>query len=94
LKCQSYDIKIELESFIDRLRESGHRITKQRTVVVRQILKFGRPFSLEDLSKKVSKIGIDHVTVYRSLLTFKSLGILTTVDFDDGPQLYLEFTCF
>ncbi|NCN42661.1 transcriptional repressor [bacterium] len=56
------------------------------------IIGFSGPFSAEDLHLKVKDKGIDLVTVYRSLSTFTELGLLTTVNFQDGTLRY-EYSC-
>lgn len=88
MKCHSHNTKDEIDFFINRLKDSGCRITKQRKTMADSIIKFGLPFSAEDLHGKVKKQGIDLVTVYRSLSAFTELNILTTVDFQEGALRY------
>lgn len=88
VKCHNHNTKIEFENFLGTLRDSGHRITKQRKLMAEHILRFDLPFSAEELHSQIKRKGVDLVTVYRSLSAFTDLKILTTVDFQDGTLRY------
>jgi len=90
MKCHSHkkDLKKEVETFLNKLRSSGSRITSQRKSMAREIIRFKGPFSAEQLHSKVQDEGVDLVTIYRSLSTFMELELLVSVDFQDGTLRY------
>ena len=88
MKCQDHKTKDEVKHLLDKLKESGCRITTQRKDLAQSIVQLGRPFNAEELHSKVKNKGIDLVTVCRSLTTFTDLELLTTVDFNDGTVRY------
>lgn len=87
-KCAQYDIEIELESFLEKLKLSGKRITSQRKTMVLEILRFDTPFSAEELFFSLKKTDIDLATIYRSISVFIEMGVLIKVDFSDGVSRY------
>ena len=87
--CNDFDPEKALNDSLECIRLAGNRITSQRRVMVREILKFTTPFTAEELYVNLnSSLKIDLATIYRSLATFVELGILTTIDFSDGVQRY------
>lgn len=87
-KCHQFDIEVESESFFKSMKGNGMRLTKQRKAIVQGILKFGSPFTADELYLKLKKEHIDLVTIYRSLTSFTQMGILSTVDISDGTLRY------
>ena len=87
-KCNRYDAKSESKGLLSKLKLSGKRITEQRKQIVEEILRFGVPFSAEELHQQLKKKEIDLATIYRSLTTFTELGVLSSVDLRDGFLRY------
>lgn len=84
--------RIDVEQLVERLKESGLKVTKPRQIFLKAILAFASPFSAEELFKSAKRLlknnKCDLVTVYRSLATFTELGLLAKVDFGDGTVRY------
>ena len=87
-KCHQHNFKVESKYSLEKLRGNAKRITQQRKDIVREILRFNTPFSADELHLALKKKDIDLTTIYRSLATFCEIGILTTIDFSDGPLRY------
>ena len=87
-KFHNHNLKKESRYFLEKLKESGGRITLQRRALLKEIIKFQGPFSADDLLGKLKKTPMDLATIYRSLTAFKELGLLSTVDFSDGTLRY------
>ncbi|NLX70923.1 MAG: transcriptional repressor [Clostridiales bacterium] len=73
------------------LKENGYRLTPQRRSTLEVILENkGRHMSTEEIYESVKKtcpeIGL--ATVYRTVLLFEELGILSKHNFDDGKNRY------
>lgn len=83
-KCSDYNVTNEKAYCIDLLKRHKARITSQRESLLDFILRFKRPFSADELHKKVVKSKIDLVTVYRALSFFEEIELVTSVNFDDG----------
>lgn len=83
-QCNHTHEKESLESILTKIKNSGGRITRQRTDMIKTFLEFTAPFSAQELLDKMDVNSIDFATIYRSLNKFKELGVLRTVDFNDG----------
>ncbi|MDL2298014.1 transcriptional repressor [Synergistaceae bacterium OttesenSCG-928-D05] len=65
------------------LSESGLRATKQRVVVLELLIKKGSPLSHSEISSMLAE-PLDKVTLYRTLQTLQSAGIVHQVQGLDG----------
>lgn len=68
------------------LKEAGYKRTIHRETLVRFFIKNPGPLTSEDI--QLGKKGLDKVTIYRSLASFESVGLLRKVDFGDGLLRY------
>jgi Fur family ferric uptake transcriptional regulator len=79
-------------AILQKIKDSGLRITQARKFLLKMILVANRPFSageiFQDLCKKHRNENFDQVTVYRSLAAFQELGILGLCEFGDGTLRY------
>ena len=79
-----------LEGRLRRLRTAGHRITAQRTAVVRALAGMGCACGAEDIHARARRIypRLGLVTVYRTLGALVREGLAQTVQLDDGRVRY------
>ncbi len=68
--------QIYLEDAINKLRESGLRITKSRVQLLSVLARGSEPLSVEELHSTVGEEGCDLVTIYRSMLVFEEHGLV------------------
>lgn len=71
------------------LKRAGSRNTGPRALVLEVLAHAPKPLSTRELFAKVSKQGIDQVTVYRILKAFTEKGIVRQIDFGHD-QAYFE----
>lgn len=81
----------KLDVFIDKIIEKGHKLTKQRKIILEFLLNIdGEHLNSEEIYANLKKdfpdIGI--ATVYRTLVLFEKLGIVQKIDLDDGYSRY------
>ena len=64
------------------LKEKGYKITEARLAILEVFSKNKDPLDAEDIYKKLKKVhkNINEVTVYRTLSSFASKGILKRID--------------
>lgn len=81
---------LDLGSVLELLREHGHRITPQRTDVVKYILNTGSHPSADDIHKMIKKRYpmVSLATVYKTLDLLKSLYIIQELGFADKSTRY------
>jgi Fur family ferric uptake transcriptional regulator len=65
-----------LESAINKLRDSGLRITKSRVQLLSTLARGTEPLSVEELHSLVGEEGCDLVTIYRSMLVFEEHALV------------------
>lgn len=75
------DIRAELRA---ELRAAGLRCTPARVRVLGAIRSFGRPASHAELADHAEVVGMDAVTLYRSLSALEGAGLLHRVHGTDG----------
>ena len=68
------------------LKAAGYKKTIHRETLVRFFLVNPGPLTSEDIQKRTK--GLDKVTIYRSLASFESAGLLRKIDFGDGLLRY------
>ena len=78
--------------WLQKIKENGHRITRQRSVIVEVLLSVDRalePIEVYDLGRKsYSNLGL--VTVYRTLENLEKLGLLQKVHQPQGCNRYIK----
>ncbi len=62
------------------VHDHGYKATPQRLAILSVFSKNHRPFSAEEIYKKLKKTGTDLVTIYRTLTSFEKGGVLKRVD--------------
>lgn len=77
-----------LDTFIQRLKISGGRMTKKRELVLGAMLTFDRPATAEEIRERAELSASDLVTVYRNLETIENIGMLQRVLLENGTQLF------
>lgn len=91
-----------MDLFGNRCREHGLRITPQRTVIYKELLKATDHPSIEDILKRVRVTlpNISFDTVYRTVLSFCNIGIINIVEgfggarrFDPNVAKHHHFKC-
>jgi Fe2+ or Zn2+ uptake regulation protein len=82
------------QAWLDRLQESGYRITAALRSIVEILCASRRaltPLELYDLGRKAHR-GLGLVTVYRALEKLEELGLVQRVHQPDGCHMYLRAT--
>jgi Fur family transcriptional regulator, ferric uptake regulator len=72
------------------LREKGFRLTKGRRAVVNLLLGDDSPLSVNEVLERLKKRGtnINRVTAYRELAFLEEMGLVESVQFEDGMRRY------
>jgi Fur family ferric uptake transcriptional regulator len=80
----------DLEDAIRTLRESGHRVTAPRRLVLEALFEAEGPVSAEYLADGMggSSTPMDTATVHRILAQLEELGLIRHVHIGHGPGLY------
>ncbi len=84
-------VKVEgLEDALDALRESGHRVTAARRLVIEALLDADGPASAEYLARRIggASTPMDVASVHRNLAQLEELGVVGHVHIGHGPGLY------
>jgi Fur family ferric uptake transcriptional regulator len=76
------------EEFRDLLTSRGLRVTDQRVLLLREMVKVTTPISHPELTERMSKSGLDRATVYRNLLTLADAGVLVRAQLGDQVWRY------
>jgi len=78
------------ENFLKKLQEQGHKPTKERALVFKEVLKMPHHFNADDLAIKVHKRdqNVSRATVYRTIPILIEFGILREVIFSEKHQNY------
>jgi len=96
------DVEAKMETFRARCRESGLKVTPQRTTVYRTLLASTEHPSAEGVFREVRRLlaGISLDTVNRTLLTLNEIGVAFIVEgsgdakrFDANLQTHQHFKC-
>jgi Fur family ferric uptake transcriptional regulator len=79
-----------LEDALDALRESGHRVTAARRLVIEALLDADGPASAEYLARCVggASAPMDVASVHRNLAQLEELGLVRHVHIGHGAGLY------
>ena len=84
------DHKKRFEIIIQKLRDSGHRITPQRLAIVEILAKSEDHPSVENMHDQIKKDfpTMSLATVYKNIELIKSLGEVLELGFPDGSNRY------
>jgi len=80
----------DLEGALDTLRQSGHRVTAPRRLVLEALFRAEGPVSAEYLAEGMGgdSTPMDAATVHRILSQLEELGLVRHVHIGHGPGLY------
>jgi Fur family peroxide stress response transcriptional regulator len=78
------------ETIIQKLKDSGHKITPQRLAIVKILAKSEGHPSVENIHGQIKKDfpTTSLATVYKNIVTIKSLGEVLELGFPDGSNRY------
>ncbi len=78
------------ETIIQKLRDSGHKITPQRMAIVRIVATSKDHPSVENIYDLIKKDypTVSLATVYKNILLLKSIGEVAELAFPDGSNRY------
>lgn len=91
-----------MQAFKDLLKKNNIKITPQRNVIYQELVRSQDHPYAESVFKRVRKIfpNISYDTVYRTLMTFKEIGIIDIVEgygeprrFDTNIRPHHHFRC-
>jgi len=84
------DHKTRFDIIIQKLRDNGHKITPQRLAIVKIIAQSEGHPSVEDIYDQLRNNfpTMSLATVYRNIVTIKSLGEVLELGFPDGSNRY------
>jgi len=80
--------KIGISNILERLRQCGLRMTRNREKLVEVLIGSDHPLSADELRQVAGFASTDLVTVYRNLEAFQSAGILQRIPLENGSQLF------
>ena len=81
---------MSLNDFLDKIKESGGRITKTRKAIFEIMLSCNRPLSAADILSclKKRKLPVNRSTIYRELCYLAQNGFVREVHFIGKPSLF------
>jgi len=87
---QSRVVASRVNEIVGRLRERGHRLTRQRYAVVRALVEGGEHPSAEQLFHRVSDAYpmMSRATVYKTLDTLNAADEVLELEFRERPNRY------
>ncbi len=95
------DVERKLDEFIQRLKETGHRITAQRVAIARLALENikNHPTFTDILNKaKASIPGVSASTIYNTLQLLEEMGFIQSfsvkgITVYDSPHAHVNIVC-
>jgi Fur family ferric uptake transcriptional regulator len=78
----------KLDQVLEKLKEVGLKITGPRKLILKTMLEHHGPFQADEIFAKISKNGIDRVTIYRTIQTLSEMGLLNTIFISPGVSHY------
>ncbi|MDY6905701.1 MAG: transcriptional repressor [Thermodesulfobacteriota bacterium] len=84
------DPKQRFETIIQKLRDSGHKVTPQRLAIAEILSKSEGHPSVENIYEQIKKNfpTMSLATVYRNIILIKALGEVLELGFPDGSNRY------
>ncbi|MEX1112302.1 MAG: Fur family transcriptional regulator [Candidatus Andersenbacteria bacterium] len=76
------------EQLKESLREHGLKVTPARMGVLRILMESQVPLSVQAIIEQMKSLAIDQATVYRTLNTFETAGLVHVIDFQYGHGHY------
>ena len=80
--------KTDNHRILQRLKECGLRLTRNRENLVGVLARAEQPLSADELRQKAMFAETDLATVYRNLDAFQNAGILQRIPLENGSQLF------
>lgn len=83
---------MELKEIITQLHDHGHKVTPQRTLIIKTVLESAELLTPSALYEKVKAAdpGVGEVTVYRTLNILEELGLVCVVHTEDNTHSYIK----
>ncbi|RMF93128.1 MAG: transcriptional repressor [Nitrospinota bacterium] len=78
----------QLVQIIEHLSAAGYRITKPRLEILKILLTTAVPMRVEEIFERIEDKRINLSSIYRSLQTFTTLGVLKKVNFHEDFSRY------
>jgi Fur family transcriptional regulator, ferric uptake regulator len=80
-----------MDEITTRLRQSGHKVTPQRTAIIKIVLESTELLTPSALYKKVHRVDpeVGEVTVYRTLDILSELGLVCMVHTSENAHSYI-----
>jgi Fur family transcriptional regulator, ferric uptake regulator len=66
------------------LASRGLRVTEQRVLLLRELIKVKSPISHPELTERMSDATLDRATIYRNLLTLADAGVVVRTQLGDN----------
>ena len=80
--------KERVDAACARLRAAALRVTQPRIAILKVLIGYEAPLSIERIHAELNNRSCDLVTVYRCLAAFEELGIVRRSFFHNGTSLY------
>lgn len=71
-----------------RLSDKGVRVTEQRMILLRELVKHAQPVSHAELTELIAGDGMDRATIYRNLVSLSDQGLLVRTQLGDNVWRY------
>jgi Fur family peroxide stress response transcriptional regulator len=87
---QKIDTTDEINLFRNKCKEQGLKVTPQRTIIYKELLKATDHPSIDIILKKVRRIfpNISFDTVYRTVLSLSKIGVINIVEGYGGSKRF------
>lgn len=84
------DYKKRAETIVQKLKDSGHKITPQRLAIIKILAKSEGHPSVDDIHAQITSDfpTMSLATVYRNIVLLKSFGEVLELGFPDGSNRY------
>jgi Fe2+ or Zn2+ uptake regulation protein len=79
-------ISLVMQNFVNRLRESGAKLTLPRKSVLEKLHLSNKPLTLKQIHDQCTKV--DFASVYRSVKLFNEIGLVEEIIFADKKIRY------
>lgn len=78
------------QALLEQCKQDGRRMTRPRQAILAVLERTHHPLSVMEIHASLTceKISVDLVTVYRTVSTFKELGMVSRVEFQEGQFRY------
>ncbi len=76
------------ENYKEFLKSYGLKATPGRLLLLEHLIGFKKPMSIKEIAKAIGLKSMDQATIYRTLESFKMLGLVRQVDFHKDFAYY------